>query len=112
MREMNKKETFQLNQENIHCLSLRVIRVRLEQARASKSNKKKKRFFFSLVILTILLAAFVFALISNYNKDNAIYEVGYQATDFKLHQINKNNEVETLQLSDLKGKGVMLNFWA
>lgn len=86
--------------------------MRLEQARASKSNKKKRRFIFRSVILTILLAAVIFALISNFNKDNAIYEVGDQAPDFKLQQINKNNEVETIQLSDLKGKGVMLNFWA
>src|SRR5699024_1852113 len=29
-----------------------------------------------------------------------------------LSQINHNNDLESIQLSDLKGKGVMLNFWA
>lgn len=38
-------------------------------------------------------------------------DIGDQAPDFKLQQINKNNELETIQLSDLEGKGVMLNFW-
>src|SRR5690625_6794168 len=59
-----------------------------------------------------MIAAVVFALISNFNKDKTIYEVGDQAPDFQLEQINKNNELETVQLSDLEGKGVMLNFWA
>src|SRR5699024_7951822 len=86
--------------------------MRLEQAKARKNKKKRKRLIFSLSILIILLAAVVFALITNFNKDNAIYKVGDQAPDFKLQQINKNNEVETIQLSDLKGKGIMLNFWA
>src|SRR5699024_12502998 len=32
--------------------------------------------------------------------------------NFELQQINKNNELESIRLSDLEGKGVMLNFWA
>src|SRR5690625_371958 len=86
--------------------------MRLEQAKARKSKKKRKRLIFRSSILIILLAAVVFALITNFNKDNSIYKVGDQAPDFKLQQINKNNKLETIQLSDLKGKGVMLNFWA
>ncbi|GLO65082.1 redoxin domain-containing protein [Oceanobacillus kimchii] len=31
--------------------------------------------------------------------------------DFQLQQVNANNELETVQLSDLRRKGVMLNFW-
>lgn len=86
--------------------------MRLEQAKARKSKKKRKRLIFRSSILIILLAAVVFALITNFNKDNSIYKVGDQVPDFKLQQINKNNELETIQLSDLKGKGIMLNFWA
>lgn len=86
--------------------------MRLEQARARKGNKKRKRLIFRASILIILLSAVAFALISNLNKDNSIYDVGDQAPDFKLQQINENNELETIQLSDLEGKGVMLNFWA
>ncbi|GEL76361.1 thiol-disulfide oxidoreductase ResA [Tenuibacillus multivorans] len=36
---------------------------------------------------------------------------GDKAPDFQLKQINKNNELETIRLSDLEGKGVILNFW-
>ncbi|MEN1966607.1 thiol-disulfide oxidoreductase ResA [Lentibacillus sp. N15] len=38
--------------------------------------------------------------------------VGDKAPDFQLEQINKNNDSETIHLSDLEGKGVVLNFWA
>lgn len=84
----------------------------LEQAKIKKKSKKRKRFIFRTVILLILLAAVVYALVSNFNKDKSIYGVGDEAPDFKLNQVNEHNELETIQLSDLKGKGVMLNFWA
>lgn len=86
--------------------------MKVEQARIKKKNKKKKRFIFRSVILLILLSAVVYALISNFQKDKSIYGVGDQAPDFQLTQINENNELETIKLSDLEGKGVMLNFWA
>ncbi|WP_244444994.1 MULTISPECIES: redoxin domain-containing protein [Oceanobacillus] len=38
--------------------------------------------------------------------------MGDKAPDFQLNQISNNNNAETIQLSDLEGKGVMLNFWA
>src|SRR5699024_10898799 len=53
-----------------------------------------------------------FALISNSKKDNKIYKAGVEAPDFELMQVNENNEMEKVRLSDLKGKGIMLNFWA
>src|SRR5699024_1402165 len=43
---------------------------------------------------------------------NTVYRVGDAAPDFQLKQISDNNEYETVQLSELEGKGVMLNFWA
>lgn len=77
-----------------------------------KKNKKRNRLIFRTAILAVLIGALVFAVVNNLNDDNTIYRAGDPAPDFKLQQINENNERETVQLSDLKGKGVMLNFWA
>lgn len=84
----------------------------LEEARKKKQGKMKKRFFFRTIILIVLLGAVVFALVSNLNQDKEIYRIGDQAPDFELMQINRDNELEKIRLSDLEGKGVMLNFWA
>lgn len=84
----------------------------LEETNKKKRNKKKNRLIYRFSILLVLLGAVIFALVSNLQADNTVYRVGDQAPDFQLRQINKNNEVDTIQLSDLKGKGVMLNFWA
>ncbi|WP_106497366.1 thiol-disulfide oxidoreductase ResA [Lentibacillus sp. Marseille-P4043] len=78
----------------------------------AKKKKKRNRLVFRSVILAILLVAVVYALVSNLTKDKTNIDVGDKAPDFALEQINKNNELETVQLSDLEGKGVMLNFWA
>jgi len=86
--------------------------MRIENAREKKKSKKRNRLIFRTIILAVLLAAVVFALITNAKKDNTIYKIGDKAPDFQLQQINKNNELETIRLSDYKGKGIMLNFWA
>lgn len=79
-----------------------------------EQNKKKKRnrYIFRAVILAVLLFALVFTLVNNFNKDKEIYREGDQAPDFQLTQINADNELELIRLSELQGKGVMLNFWA
>ncbi|MCM3742291.1 thiol-disulfide oxidoreductase ResA [Oceanobacillus luteolus] len=84
----------------------------LEQKKLKKRNKKRNRVIYRTSILLVLLGAIIFAVFSSLQKDNTVYGVGDQAPDFQLTQINKNNEAETIRLSDLKGKGVMLNFWA
>lgn len=84
----------------------------LEQKKQKKKNKKRNRLIFRSAILLVLLGAVIFALVSNLQADNTVYRVGDQAPDFQLTQINKNNEAEIVKLSDLRGKGVMLNFWA
>lgn len=84
----------------------------LEEARKNKQQKMKKRFIFRSIILVVLLSAVIFALVTNLTKDKEIYQVGDEAPDFELAQINESNELETVRLSDLEGKGVMLNFWA
>eukprot|EP00130_Batrachochytrium_dendrobatidis_P008523 XP_006683398.1 hypothetical protein BATDEDRAFT_28911 [Batrachochytrium dendrobatidis JAM81] len=87
------------------------INVNLEQTKKNKKNKKRNRLILRTSILAVLLSAVVFALVSNLRADNTVYQVGDRAPDFKLKQINKNNELEYVQLSDFEGKGVMLNFW-
>src|SRR5690625_4629852 len=77
-----------------------------------KKTRIKKRFIFRTTILVILVAAIAFALVTNLTKDQTIYRVGDQAPDFRLEQINQNHHLDTIQLSDTNGKGVMLNFWA
>lgn len=83
----------------------------LDKIRENKKVKKRNRLIFRSIILALLVGAVIFALVSHFQKDNAIYKAGDEAPDFQLQQINENNELETIQLSDLKGKGVMLNFW-
>src|SRR5690625_3829603 len=84
----------------------------LNEQRKKKHPKKRNRFIFRTIVLAVLLVAVVFALVSNLNKDNEIYKSGDLAPDFQLTQISENNDTETIKLSDLRGKGVMLNFWA
>ncbi|SFD51211.1 Peroxiredoxin [Lentibacillus persicus] len=80
-------------------------------AKGNKQQKKKQRLIFRTMVLAVLLVAVIYALVTNFTKDQTEVRAGAQAPDFKLEQINKNNEKETIQLSDLEGKGVMLNFW-
>lgn len=84
----------------------------LEDARNKKQSKMKKRYIFRAVVLAVLLLAIVYAVIMNVNQDKEIYKEGDKAPDFELVQINENNEKEVIRLSELEGKGVMLNFWA
>jgi peroxiredoxin len=84
----------------------------LDQRKADKKRKKRNRLIFRSALLAVMAAAVIFALISNFKKDKTIYSIGDKAPDFQLEQINQNNETETIRLSDLEGKGVMLNFWA
>lgn len=83
----------------------------LDEARKKKHNRMKKRFFYRTAVLIVLVGAVVYALIANLNQDKEIYRAGDAAPDFELTQINKYNEEESIRLSDLEGKGVMLNFW-
>src|SRR5699024_555414 len=86
--------------------------MRVEDARKKKKNKKRNRYIYRSLILAVLLVAVIYALVMNVNKDKDIYKPGDPAPDFELTQINDDNEIETIRLSDLEGKGVMLNFWA
>lgn len=60
------------------------------------------------VILSVLLAAVVYTLYASLTKDKAKIAVGEKAPDFVLTDMEGNKH----QLSDYKGKGVFINFWA
>lgn len=84
----------------------------LEDARKKKQGKRKQRYIFRFLVLVILILAVGVALVTNLNQDKEVYQIGDQAPDFELMQINDHNEGEVIRLSELEGKGVMLNFWA
>lgn len=70
---------------------------------------KKKRFLVRSIILVLLGAAVVYTLYANFKKDEIQkVEVGKKAPDFVLSDLNG----EKHRLSDYKGQGVFLNFWA
>ncbi|WP_142504526.1 thiol-disulfide oxidoreductase ResA [Melghirimyces algeriensis] len=59
-----------------------------------------------MLVLVALLGVAIYQTLGDEQKENV--EVGKTAPEFKL----KTLDGETLQLSDLKGKAVLLNFWA
>ncbi|MED4569617.1 thiol-disulfide oxidoreductase ResA [Brevibacillus agri] len=67
----------------------------------------KNRTSVRIAILGILLVALVFAVYSSFVKDPNVIKVGRDAPNFSLEQLNGT----PVTLSDLRGKGVVLNFW-
>ncbi|MCA1022716.1 thiol-disulfide oxidoreductase ResA [Halobacillus litoralis] len=72
-------------------------------------QKKKRRLIFRAAMLTVMVGLVVFALVANGKDDQVAVAKGEEAPDF---QLKKFGTEETVQLSDLEGQGVMLNFWA
>ncbi|WP_082233953.1 thiol-disulfide oxidoreductase ResA [Halobacillus massiliensis] len=72
-------------------------------------EKKKKRLVFRSVMLAAMVGLIAFAIISNLNDDKSVVAKGEEAPDFELKKFGSD---ETIALSDLRGKGVMINFWA
>ncbi|GED30905.1 MULTISPECIES: thiol-disulfide oxidoreductase ResA [Brevibacillus] len=68
---------------------------------------KSNRTYIRVAVLGLLLVALVFALYSSFVKDPNAVKVGKAAPNFSLQQLNGPD----MALSDLKGKGVVLNFW-
>jgi len=84
----------------------------LGKVREKKKNKMRNRYIYRASILAVLVAAVVYALVTNLTGEkDTKYEIGDQAPNFELIQVNHNNENEKIKLSELEGKGVMLNFW-
>src|SRR5699024_4183682 len=84
----------------------------VDEARKKKKNKMRKRYILRSAVLALLIGLTVYALYSNHNKDKESYQPGDERTEFELTQINEKNEMEKIRMSNIKGKGVMLNFWA
>lgn len=70
--------------------------------------KKKNRFIIRLTLLIIFALAIGYMLYSNFNSDAGVVGPGDMAPDFRLTTL-AGDEV---QLSDYRGQGVFLNFWA
>jgi peroxiredoxin len=68
---------------------------------------KNRRLIMRTFILVLLVGALGFTLYSNFFTSKELVEIGDEAPNFILTDINGNN----VQLSDYKGKGVFLNFW-
>jgi peroxiredoxin len=68
---------------------------------------KKNRIYVRVAILGVLLVALVFALYSSFVKDPNAVKVGKAAPNFSLERLDGSE----VALSDLRGKGVVLNFW-
>ncbi|TFB14104.1 thiol-disulfide oxidoreductase ResA [Filobacillus milosensis] len=73
------------------------------------NKNKNKRLVFRTVILSILVVATILALYINAQNKNPILEAGDVAPNFMLERLDSN---ESIQIDQLKGKGVMVNFWA
>ncbi len=70
---------------------------------------KKKRLALRTLILVIMAAAVVYTLYANFTKDDIQkVAVGKTAPDFSLVDMEGNKH----KLSDYRGQGVFLNFWA
>ncbi|WP_307892423.1 thiol-disulfide oxidoreductase ResA [Bacillus swezeyi] len=70
---------------------------------------KQRRLWMRIVILLILFLAVGFALYQNSfaNKETTV-QLNKQAPNFKLATLSD----EKIELKDLQGKGVLVNFWA
>lgn len=68
---------------------------------------KKNRTIFRGVLLLIMAVALGYTLYQSFIADKSVVKVGEKAPDFVLENLEGNK----VQLSELKGKGVFLNFW-
>ncbi|MFK9115997.1 thiol-disulfide oxidoreductase ResA [Peribacillus castrilensis] len=68
---------------------------------------KKKRLVLRTIILGLFVAALGYTVYANSNKDKSTIKVGETAPDFALETLDGKK----VKLSDMKGKGVFLNFW-
>ncbi|WP_323702306.1 thiol-disulfide oxidoreductase ResA [Mammaliicoccus sp. Dog046] len=70
--------------------------------------KKKQKTIIQIIITVVILLAIVFTVWSSLTKDNdKIAKVGDEAPLFELETVDG----KTVNLKDLRGKGVLINFW-
>lgn len=71
--------------------------------------KKRKRLVFRTTLLLLFAAAISYAVVQSFSDGRSkLITEGDQAPDFTLETLDG----ETVQLSDYRGQGVFLNFWA
>lgn len=85
--------------------------MKLEKVRERKKNKIRTRFIYRTSVILVLLATTIFALYLSNKSESSAHRIGEEAPDFKLQQLNQNLSDTSLRLSELRGKGVMVNFW-
>ncbi|ENH97376.1 thiol-disulfide oxidoreductase [Gracilibacillus halophilus YIM-C55.5] len=83
---------------------------KVEQATQQKRRKKQKRMLIRSAILVVLFGATLFAVIASLTEEQAAVKDGDHAPNFQLNLLNGNQD--SIQLEELRGKGVMVNFWA
>lgn len=71
-------------------------------------DKKKKRLIMRTSILLIIVVALGYTIYSSIFNESKVVKSGEAAPNFHLQTLDGDD----LQLSDYKGKGVFLNFWA
>lgn len=71
-------------------------------------DKKKKRLVMRTSILAIIVVAIGYTIYSSMSSEGRVVRAGDEAPNFHLTTLDG----ETVELSDYKGKGVFLNFWA
>jgi len=69
-------------------------------------SSSRLKFFIRLILILVILAAVVFT-VYEVVQDRSNVSVGEKAPDFEL----KTMDGQIVKLSDLKGQGVLLNFW-
>lgn len=69
---------------------------------------KNRRFITRLLVLVIIAVAIGYTFYTSFADDKGVVTVGDLAPNFVLKDLD-GNEIE---LEDLRGKGVFLNFWA
>lgn len=70
-------------------------------------SSRRLKLFIRVIISLVILAAIIFT-IYEIVQDKSVVSVGEKAPDFKLQTMDG----QTVKLSDFRGKGVVLNFWA
>lgn len=69
---------------------------------------KQKRLMMRIIVLGVIFIALGSAFYSAYTNDDSPVQIGELAPNFTL----ENLEGELVSLSDYRGKGVFINFWA
>ncbi|MBU8907174.1 thiol-disulfide oxidoreductase ResA [Desertibacillus haloalkaliphilus] len=68
---------------------------------------KKKRLLMRTTILSIIGVALAYTFYANFFDDTEVVNAGEEAVNFALTDLDGNR----VELADLRGKGVFLNFW-